>query len=197
MSWKTAALAGTFTVALAGTPLAVERIPRPVVPTDIEVSADHKLFLVGHAIGTQNYICTPGPTPSGYDWFFVGPQATVYVSDVDKRQILTHYQSKNLEQSGALHATWQHSGDTSAVWAKRLAGSSDPQYVRTDAIEWLLLEVTGTEVGPTGGTKVSMTKRIQRINTVGGVKPPAAECTAATVNSRRLVDYKADYYFYQ
>ena len=59
MSWKTAALVGTFTIALAGTPLAVERIPRPVVPTDIEVSADYKLFLVGHAEGTQNYICAP------------------------------------------------------------------------------------------------------------------------------------------
>jgi hypothetical protein len=197
MSWKTVALIGTFTIALAGTPLAVERIPRPVVPTNIEVSADYKLFLVGHAIGTQNYVCTPGQTPSGYDWLFVGPQATVFVSDVDKRQILTHYQSKNLEQSGALHATWQHSGDTSAVWAKRLDGSSDSQYVRRDAIEWLLLEVTGTEVGPTGGTKLSMTKRIQRINTVGGLKPPAADCTAETVTSRRLVDYKADYYFYQ
>ena len=197
MSWKTVALVGTFTIALAGTPLAVERIPRPVVPTDIEVSADYKLFLVGHAVGTQNYICTPGATSSGYDWFFVGPQATVFVSDTDHRQILTHYQSKNLLQGGALHATWQHSGDTSAVWAKKLAGSTDSNYVAPDAIEWLLLEVTGTEVGPTGGTKVSMTKRIQRVNTKGGLKPPAAACTASIVNSRRLVEYEADYYFYQ
>ena len=37
----------------------------------------------------------------------------------------------------------------------------------------------------------------QRINTVGGVKPPSSECTAATLNTRRLVSYEADYYFYQ
>jgi hypothetical protein len=194
MSWKTATFVGVFTIALAGTPLAVERIPRPVVPTDIEVSADYKLFLVGHAKGTQNYICAPAG--SGYDWFFIGPQATVF--DADGRQILTHYLSKNPDRGNALYATWQHSGDTSAVWAQKLAGSTDSNYVAPDAIEWLLLEVTGTEVGrPTGGTKVSRTTRIQRVNTVGGKKPPTAECTAANVNSRRFVDYEADYYFYE
>jgi Protein of unknown function (DUF3455) len=192
MCWKTVALVGTFTIALSGAPLAEERIPRPVVPTDIEVSADYKLFLVGHAIGTQNYICTPGPTPSGYDWFFVGPQATVF--DDDGRQIITHYQSKNTTRPDkAIHATWQHSGDTSAVWATRRTGV----FVASDAIEWLLLDVSGAEVGPTGGEKVSGTLVIQRINTVGGLKPPTAECTAATVNNRRLVDYEADYYFYR
>ena len=195
MSWKTAALVGTFTIALAGTPLAVERIPRPVVPTDIEVSADYKLFLVGHADGTQNYICAPDHVRLRLVLHWPAGNGVV---DADGRQILTHYLSKNPDRGNALHATWQHSGDTSAVWAQKLAGSTDSNYVAPDAIEWLLLEVTGTEVGrPTGGTKVSMTKRIQRVNTVGGKKPPTAECTAANVNSRRLVDYEADYYFYQ
>jgi uncharacterized protein DUF3455 len=191
MSWKTAAVAGTFTIALSGAPLAVERIPRPAVPTDIEVSADYKLFLVGHAIGTQNYICTPSSS-GGYDWFFVGPQATVF--DGDGRQILTHYQSKNpFKPTTPLHARWQHSGDTSAVWATRRTGV----FVTSDAIEWLLLDVTGAEVGPTAGVKLSGTLVIQRINTVGGLKPPTAECHAGSVNQRRLVDYEADYYFYR
>ena len=95
--------------------------------------------------------------------------------DADGRQILTHYLSKNPDRGDALHATWQHSGDTSAVWAQKLAGSTDSNYVAPDAIEWLLLEVTGDEVGrPTGGTKVSVTTRIQRLNTVGGTE--AANC---------------------
>jgi hypothetical protein len=29
------------------------------------------------------------------------------------------------------------------------------------------------------------------------VKPPANECTPATLNTRRLVPYEADYYFYR
>jgi hypothetical protein len=38
---------------------------------------------------------------------------------------------------------------------------------------------------------------IQRVHTVGGIKPPAAECTASTINTRRFVPYEADYYFYE
>jgi hypothetical protein len=181
--------------ALSAAPHAVERIPRPAVPTDLEVSTDYKLILRGHAVGTQNYICAPASTPSGYDWLFIGPQATVFDGDVG--QILTHYLSKNPDQADALQATWQHSGDTSGVWAKKLKGSIDPNYVAADAIDWLLLEATGREVGPTGGVKLSTTRLIQRVNTVGGLKPASTECNAATLNTRRLVSYQADYYFYE
>src|SRR5206468_8055794 len=31
----------------------------PSVPDDITVPAGNKVFLVGHAIGTQNYVCLP------------------------------------------------------------------------------------------------------------------------------------------
>src|SRR6266540_3659037 len=35
----------------------------PSVPDDITVPAGNKVFLVGHAIGTQNYVCLhPGKT---------------------------------------------------------------------------------------------------------------------------------------
>jgi hypothetical protein len=195
MSWKTTTAIVAVTMALSAAPRAVERIPRPAVPANIEVSAEYKLFLLGHAVGTQNYICAPATTPSGVDWLFIGPQATVFDSDL--RQILTHFQSKNPFQDDVLHATWQDSGDTSAVWAKKRAGSSDPDYVSDHAIEWLLLDVTGAQVGPTSGGKLAATKLIQRVNTVGGLKPPSGECTPSTVNTRKLVDYEADYYFYQ
>jgi Protein of unknown function (DUF3455) len=195
MSWKTTAGVVALTIALPGAARAAEQIPRPAVPAILEVGAGYKLFLKGHAIGTQNYICAPAATASGVDWLFIGPQATVF--DAYTRQILTHYQSKNPFENDVLHATWQHSGDTSVVWAKKRFGSSDPNYVSPDAIEWLLLEMTGAQVGPTGGVKLSATTLIQRVNTVGGLKPPSADCTPATVNTRRLVSYEADYYFYQ
>jgi hypothetical protein len=172
-----------------------DQVTRPVVPTNIEPGATYKPFLVAHAIGTQNYICAPAATPTGLDWLFIGPQATLF--DEDFEQILTHFQSKNPFQGDVLHATWQHSRDTSAVWAKRFDGSSDSHYVAPGAIEWLLLEVTGAQAGPTGGDKLAATKYIQRVNTVGGVKPLAAECTVSTMNTRKLVFYEADYYFYK
>ena len=76
-------------------------------------------------------------------------------------------------------------------------GSLDARYVAPGAIEWLLLDVSGAEPGPTGGEKLSSAVIIQRVNTRGGVKPPATECTPATVNTRNFVPYEADYYFYK
>ena len=195
MSSKTAVLIVALATALRGAALAADRINPPPVPADLEVPAGFKPFLVGHAIGTQNYICAPAATATGVDWLFIGPQATVF--NAGSQQILTHFQSRNPHQSDVLHAVWQHSRDTSAVWAKKHTGSTDSNYVAPDAIEWLLLEVTGAQMGPTAGDKLAETRFIQRLNTAGGVKPPAIECTPSTGNTRKLVAYEADYYFYK
>ena len=194
-SWKTTVLIVPVTLAVSALALAADRIVPPAVPTDIEVPAGAKPVLVGHAIGTQNFICAPTAGGSGVEWRFIGPQATLF--DDSLQQTGTHYQSRNPLQNDAIQATWQDSGDTSAVWAKRRDGSIDPAYVAPDAIEWLLLDVTGQQVGPTGGTKLTPSLLIQRVNTVGGVKPPATDCTPATLNTRKLVPYEADYYFYK
>ena len=78
-----------------------------------------------------------------------------------------------------------------------VSGSLDPNFVAPGAIEWLRLDVSGDAFGPTGGDKVERAAYIQRVNTVGGVKPASAECTASAINTRRLVSYQADYYFYR
>ena len=171
-----------------------QRYDPPQVPTNLVVSSDYKLPLVGHALGTQNYIC--GVTQNGaIDWVFTGPQATLF--DTYGRQIATHFLSKNPWNADALQATWQHSGDTSAAWAVRRDGSMDSRYVAGDAIEWLLLEVRGSQPGPFGGEKLNDTKLIQRVNTERGQKPPTSECTPSNFTARRNVYYEADYYFYK
>lgn len=166
----------------------------PSVPAGLEPPADARLFLRAHAVGTQNYVCAPAATASGADWFFLGPQATLF--DDDLTQIGTHFLRKNPFQSEALQANWQ-SRASSAVWATRVNGSTDPAYVSADAIEWLLLGVSGAQAGPDGGERWTRARFVQRVHTVGGKKPAAAECTPATFNARRFVDYEADYYFYR
>ena len=193
MSSRLTALAATFTIALTAAAHAAGPYTPPAVPGNLEATG-RKLVVAGHAFGTQNYICAVAATTSGVDWFFLGPQATVF--DADGRQIATHFLSKN-PITGEFHATWQHSTDSSAVWAKKLRGSTDAAYVAPDAIEWLLLEATANRVGPLGGSKLAKVTRIQRVNTVGGVKPPVEECTPSTINVRQLVRYEADYYFYE
>jgi len=170
------------------------RISAPAVPSDIQVDAGYTPFFRGHAVGTQNYICAPAATQSGVDWLMIGPQATLFDDDLD--QVATHFQSTNVYHGNAIEATWQHSRDTSAVWATKVKGSKDSAYVDPDAIEWLLLRVSGTQTGPAGGDKLTRAVFIQRVNTVGG-KPPAGECTVAALNTRKLVRYEADYYFYE
>ena len=176
-------------------PRAAEQIVAPAVPAGLEVLGPYKPFLKAHAVGTQNYICAPAATPSGLDWLFIGPQATLFDGDVE--QNLTHFHSKNPDKENAIQATWQHSRDSSAVWATRHSGSLDPLFVAPNSIEWLLLDVSGAEYGPLGGDRLARTAFIQRVNTIGGVKPPSAECTAASLNTRRFVNYEADYYFYR
>ena len=196
MTGKTiASIVVALATALSDVSQAADRIVAPAVPNGLAAPAGYTPFRVAHAVGTQNYICAPAATASGVDWLFIGPQATLF--DADAEQILTHFQSRNPFQGDVIQATWQDSKDSSAVWAKKYTGSLDPTYVAPGAIEWLLLEVTGVQFGPTGGDRMAGTAYIQRVNTVGGTKPAAGECTASTVNTRRLVSYEADYYFYR
>ena len=164
----------------------------PPVPGNIQVPTGNKLFLVGHAIGTQNYICLPSGT--GVTWTLFGPQATLF--DDDDRQIVTHFGSTNPFE-GAARPTWQHSRDTSSVWAQAIANSSDPAFVAPGAIPWLLLQWVGRQDGPTGGDTLTTTTYIQRLNTVGGVAPATGCAAAADVGKRALVSYAADYFFYR
>jgi hypothetical protein len=183
-----AALAVAFTVSLPQLAHAGHVTPPPV-PSNIQVPTGHKAFLEGHAVGTQNYICLP----SG--WTFFGPQATLF-NDHDK-QIITHFLSPNPDESDIARATWQHSRDTSTVWASAIASSSDPNFVESGAIPWLLLQVVGAEPGPTGGDKLTGTTFIQRLNTSGGIAPSTGCAESADIGKKAFVPYTADYFFYK
>ena len=84
---------------------------------------------------------------------------------------MTHYLSPNPIEAGIARATWRHSRDTSTVWAVAVETSSDAAYVAPGAIPWLKLEVKGAQYGPDGGSKLTATKFIQRVNTAGGKAP--------------------------
>ena len=108
-----------FALILASTvtlPQAVhaERPARPVppqVPEAIQVPPGYRPFLVGHAVGTQGYVCVA--VGSGYRWAPLGPQATLF--NADGQQILTHFLSPT-PFSLLPNPTWQHSRDSSSVW---------------------------------------------------------------------------------
>jgi hypothetical protein len=187
------ALAAALTASLA--PAYADGIEVPPVPSNIEVPDGNEVFLVGHAFGTQNYICLPAGKSFQYTLFT--PQATLFRDDVT--QLTTHFFSPNPAEAGTpIRATWQHSRDTSSVWARVVTGdaSSDPNFVEEGAVAWLKLTVVGTEEGPDGGDTLAKTTFIQRLNTSGGLAP--SNCRSkADVGRQAFVPYIADYFFYR
>ena len=187
-----AALAVTFAVSRPQLAHA-DQVTPPPVPANLQVEAGHQAFLAGHAVGTQNYICLP--SGSGFAWTLFGPQATLF--NDDDKQVITHFLSPNPDENGTLRATWQHSRDTSTIWAVASQSSSDPAFVAPGAIPWLLLDVVGAQDGPTSGDKLSKTTFIQRLNTTGGAAPSDGCTNSIDVGKREFVPYEADYFFYK
>jgi hypothetical protein len=189
-----------LTSAITAGPVSSSLIKTPLVPAELQVPRGNTAYLKGHAVGTQNYICQV--TESGFSWKFIGPQATLFVmlewnNFQIAQQITTHFLSPNPIENGLARATWQSSLDTSAVWAKAIASSTDPNYVTPGAIPWLLLQTAGTRQGPTGGMVLSQTTFVQRLSTSGGAMPATGCSTSAEAGTTVFMPYTADYYFYK
>lgn len=198
----TAVVVVTLMVSISRVASAKE-LTAPAVPANIQVPAGNKAFLVGHAVGTQDYICLPCPNPltsaatcpaSGFAFALITPQATLF--DDANKQVTTHFFSPNPVEKGTIRPTWQDSLDTSTVWAKANASSSDSAFVAPGAIPWLLIAVVGAQNGPSGGDTMTATTFIQRLNTSGGVAPSTCN-TSSDVGKEAFVPYKADYFFYK
>jgi hypothetical protein len=195
-------LFGTATNALA------QNVTPPPTPTTITPPAGNTAYAVGHAFGSQGYVCLPDPKTGGTSWTInaARPEATLFVNVFGQPvQIITHFASidANPNQNATLpvslggNATWQSSFDTSKVWAKAVgnivAGSDPVSCPNTGAIPCLLLQSIGNQQGPTGGKFLAQATFVQRLNTNGG----AAPVTACTVGQTQLQPYTADYFFYR
>jgi hypothetical protein len=173
-----------------------ENIAVPPLPPDLdEVPPPHEVVFVGHAIGTQNYVCLPAG--SGVAWTLFTPQATLFRKH--GQQLTTHFFSPNPnpEDNNTVRAAWQHSRDSSTVWGRVTDMSSDAHFVAPGAIPWLTAETAGVQEGPAGGDQMTEITFIQRLNTVGG-SAPATGCSLATdVGRKAFVPYRADYFFFE
>jgi len=172
-----------------------ENIAVPPLPPDLdEVPAPNEVVFVGHAIGTQNYVCLPAG--SGAAWTLFTPQATLFRKH--GQQLTTHFFSPNPEESGSpVRAAWQDSRDSSTVWGRVTDMSSDANFVAAGAVPWVTLEKAGDQEGPGGGDQMTEITFIQRLNTVGGSAPPTGCSVATDVGHRAFVPYRADYFFYE
>jgi len=181
------------------------QVTPPQTPTNITPPVGNEAFLVGHAFGSQGYVCLPDV--HGQPSWTVNsprPEATLFTDLLgQQQQIITHFASINeapkpgVTVSLSGNATWQSSFDTSKVWAKAIgtvdAGDDPNSCPNSGAIPCLLLQSIGNKKGPTGGNLLFKATFVQRLNTRGG----AAPTTACTVGQTQLVPYSADYFFYR
>ena len=130
---------------------------------------------MARATGFQIYVCRPDANGKP-TWTLKGPDAKLF--DEQGKFIGKHFGGP----------TWQLN-DGSEITGK-MAAKVDA--ADSTAIPWLLLTVTGHS----GSGKLSGVTSIQRVNTVGGLAPAAAECTAPSGEVEFKSSYSADYYFY-
>jgi hypothetical protein len=189
----------------------------PPTPTRITPPQGAKVFLVGHATGTQGYVCLPtAPGADSASWTVNGarPDATLFTTFFGQDfQIIHHFLSPDTHPNTLApnplpfgSATWQSSLDSSRVWAQVFNGpdgrpqsilaGSDASCPNTGSIACLLLTSIGNDKGPTGGKLLADVTFVQRLNTKGGSAPATGCSTSDDVGKQALVPYTADYYFY-
>lgn len=156
------------------------------VPAGIAVDETATLLRSLHAVGTQNYRCTetagdPDADPT-FAWVFVAPVADLFNSCGTK--VGSHFA---VADSNPPVPEWKYEVDGSSVIGLRLNGAPV-----VGSIPELLLK----EDGHSGAGVFAGVTFVQRLQTVGGLAPDLAECTAEHVDEVAEVEYTAQYYFY-
>ena len=160
--------------ALAVAPVAAFNADAPELPEQcwsVNVDAGHKLAFHVYAKGVQVYRW------NGDSWTFEEPRAALFAEENFFGEIGTHFRGPN----------WQ-SKSGSRVKASAVPGAvctPDPT-----AIPWLKLKTDETS----GAGIFKNVTFIQRVNTVGGLRPQEP---GATIGEIKEVEYTAEYYFYR
>lgn len=155
---------------------AAHNITAPPTPAIITPPAWSSAFLVGHATGTQGYVCLPTGTGASWTVNAARPEATLFTHFLGlDLQIITHFLSPDTNPNEFApnplpfgSATWQSSSDSSKVWAAVLHGNaipagSDPNSCpNTGSIACLLLQSIGSQDGPAGGKVMTQVTFVQR-----------------------------------
>jgi hypothetical protein len=150
-------------------------VQKPTVPDSIQVPTGEQLILMARATGFQIYVCRADAAGKPA-WTLKAPEAELF--DEQGKVIGKHFGGP----------TWQLN-DGSQITGKLVAKVDAPD---PKAIPWLLVTVTGHS----GSGKLSGVTSIQRVNTVGGLAPAAAECSESSGEVEFKSSYSADYYFY-
>jgi hypothetical protein len=147
------------------------------LPAAVQVPAGHKVALETVGIGQITYECrAKAAAVDQYEWVFVGPDAK-----------LLDRSGKEVGKYFGPPATWQ-GNDGSKITATQLAvAPAQPGSIPLQLVK------ANPAVGAGAMQGVSY---IQRVATKGGVAPARA-CNGASLLSKEIVKYQADYIFWR
>ena len=166
-----------------------DRVDPPAVPASIQVPAGNRAILVGHAVGTQNYICLPANT--GFAWTLSTPGDAFNDSG---RQIITHYFSPNPD--GKRHdardlATLERHEHR----RRRCRHRPTPRSSRRAPFPGCCFASSARTVVDRRRHPFGDDVRPSR-DTSGGIAPSTGCSVSTEVGNRTFVPYTADYIFY-
>jgi hypothetical protein len=188
------ALVTAFMIALPQAAHAQNLTP-PSVPDRLHPPEGSEAFLIGHAFGTQDYVCAA--SGSGVAFVLTTPEAVLF--DNPARRVVNHFFSPNPFEGGTIRATWQSTRNSSVFWGKLAATATsvtDPDFVAPDAIAWVGLSQAGVLEGSGNGDNLAAATFVQRVNTVGGLAPSIGCNSPADILKTAFVPYEADYVFF-
>ena len=163
-------------LALASLTTAAFALPKaPDVPDAIKAPGGEQLVFMAHAGGSQIYTCGKGEDGKP-QWTLKAPEAQLRDA---KGALIGHHSAG---------PAWKHI-DGSAVTGKLAAKAPSPD---ANSIPWLLL----TAVSHEGKGMFEHVTSIQRVNTKGGMAPPADKCDPSKPAAETWIPYTADYYFF-
>ena len=145
----------------------------PVLPAGCEqlaVPAGNEVAYKVYAVGVQIYRW------NGTAWAFVGPEATLAASPNYRGVVGSHY----------VGPTWESNSGSLVVGSGATAIPCTPD---PTAIPWLRLTAV-TSSGPGIFDGVTF---IQRVNTVGGIRP----APGTVIGQEVKIPYTTEYYFYK
>ncbi len=153
-------------------------ITPPNVPNNLKAPTGERPILKVSAKGVQIYTCSASTANStGFEWVFKAPEAELF--NEQNAKVGKHYAGP----------TWEATDGSKVVGeAKERADAPGGK-----SIPWLLLKSKSNE----GNGLMSKVSSVQRVETVAGLAPAAADCTQARKDTEVRVDYSATYYFYQ
>jgi len=189
------ALGTVFVVALPQVGHA-QNVTPPAVPDRLQVEEGNEAFLIGHAFGSQDYVCAA--SGSGVAFVLTTPEAVLF--DNPAHRVINHFFSPNPGEGGTIRATWQSTRNSSVFWGKldkAATFDTDPDFVSKDAIAWLLLSRAGVLEGSGNGDNLAAATFVQRVNTVGGLAPSIGCNSPDDLRKTAIVPYEADYVFYR